>query len=203
VSLRLADGRRLAAKLLVAADGRESLLRQWAQIPVLRWSYPQTGIVATVAHELPHEGVAHEHFLPSGPFAMLPMTGNRSSIVWTERRDLAAAMMALDAEDFAAEIERRFGLSLGRIRLVGRRWPTRSNLCMRPATWMIALRSSAMPRMPFTRLRGRASISVCAISPLWPKRSLMPHGSASIRARRRHCGVIKAGDASTALRSQG
>ena len=122
VSLRLADGRRLAAKLLVAADGRESLLRQWAQIPVLRWSYPQTGIVATVAHELPHEGVAHEHFLPSGPFAMLPMTGNRSSIVWTERRDLAAAMMALDAEDFAAEIERRFGPSLGRIRLVGRRW---------------------------------------------------------------------------------
>src|SRR5436190_1971199 len=54
VSLRLADGRRLAAKLLVAADGRESLLRRWAQIPVLRWSYPQTGIVATVAHELPH-----------------------------------------------------------------------------------------------------------------------------------------------------
>jgi 2-octaprenyl-6-methoxyphenol hydroxylase len=122
LSVRLADGRRLAANLLVAADGRESRLRQEARIPALRWSYPQTGIVATVAHELPHEGVAHEHFLPSGPFAMLPMTGNRSSIVWTERRDLAAAMMALNAEDFAAEIERRFGTSLGRIRLVGRRW---------------------------------------------------------------------------------
>jgi 2-octaprenyl-6-methoxyphenol hydroxylase len=122
VCLRLADGRRLAAKLLVAADGKESRLRQWAQIPVLRWSYPQTGIVATVAHELPHEGVAHEHFLPSGPFAMLPMTGNRSSIVWTERREIAAAMMARNAEDFTAEIERRFGLSLGRIQLLGQRW---------------------------------------------------------------------------------
>src|SRR5262245_56213692 len=75
VRARLADGRRVAANLLVAADGRESRLRQWVPIPVLRWSYPQTGIVATVAHELPHEGVAHEHFLPSGPFAMLPMTG--------------------------------------------------------------------------------------------------------------------------------
>ena len=122
ISARLRDGRRVEALLLVAADGRESRLRTEAQIPVVRWSYPQAGIVATVAHTLPHEGVAHEHFLPSGPFAMLPMTGNRSSIVWTERRDLAPAMLALDAQEFAAEIERRFGPSLGRIELVGRRW---------------------------------------------------------------------------------
>jgi 2-octaprenyl-6-methoxyphenol hydroxylase len=122
VSARIADGRRVEAQLIVAADGRESRLRTEAQIPVLRWSYPQVGIVATVAHERPHEGVAHEHFLPSGPFAMLPMTGNRSSIVWTERRDLAPALLALDAEEFAAEIERRFGQSLGRIELLGRRW---------------------------------------------------------------------------------
>ncbi len=119
---RLGDGRRIAARLLVAADGRESRLRHEARIPVLRWSYPQTGIVATVAHDVPHEGVAHEHFLPSGPFAMLPMTGDRSSIVWTERRELAATMMALDAESFAGEIERRFGVSLGTFRLIGRRW---------------------------------------------------------------------------------
>ena len=122
VSARLGDGRRIAARLLVAADGRESRLRREALIPALRWSYPQTSIVATVGHEAPHEGVAHEHFLPSGPFAMLPMTGLRSSIVWTERRDLAEAMMALEAEDFAGEVERRFGMSLGRIRLIGRRW---------------------------------------------------------------------------------
>ncbi|MCI0430642.1 MAG: UbiH/UbiF/VisC/COQ6 family ubiquinone biosynthesis hydroxylase [Rhodospirillales bacterium] len=122
VSARLGDGRRIAARLLVAADGRDSRLRREARIPALRWSYPQTGIVATVGHEAPHEGVAHEHFLPSGPFAMLPMTGDRSSIVWTERRELAATMLALDAAGFAAEIERRFGSSLGRIRLIGRRW---------------------------------------------------------------------------------
>jgi 2-octaprenyl-6-methoxyphenol hydroxylase len=122
VAAKLADGRRIEAQLLVAADGRYSRLRTEAQIPVVRWSYPQIGIVATVAHALPHEGVAHEHFLPSGPFAMLPMTGNRSSIVWTERRDLAPQMLALDPGEFAAEIERRFGPSLGAIELVGRRW---------------------------------------------------------------------------------
>jgi 2-octaprenyl-6-methoxyphenol hydroxylase len=122
IEARLADGRRIAARLLVAADGKESRLREEAKIPALRWSYPQAGIVATLAHERPHEGVAHEHFLPSGPFAVLPMTGSRSSLVWTERRDLAPAMMDLDAKSFAAEIERRFGLSLGRIELIGRRW---------------------------------------------------------------------------------
>jgi 2-octaprenyl-6-methoxyphenol hydroxylase len=122
VSARLVDGRRIEAQLLVAADGRESRLRAEARIPALRWAYPQAGIVATVGHALPHEGVAHEHFLPSGPFAMLPMTGNRSSIVWTERADLAPAMLELDPKSFATEIERRFGPSLGRIELIGRRW---------------------------------------------------------------------------------
>jgi 2-octaprenyl-6-methoxyphenol hydroxylase len=118
----LADGRRVRARLLVAADGRDSPLREGAGIRTARWSYPQTAIVATVGHELPHQGVAHEHFLPAGPFAMLPMTGRRSSIVWTERAALAPAMMALDPDAFAAEIERRFGGSLGRLHLIGRRW---------------------------------------------------------------------------------
>jgi 2-octaprenyl-6-methoxyphenol hydroxylase len=118
--------------LLVAADGRNSRLRREAGIRTTEWSYPQSGIVATVAHELPHEGVAHEHFLPSGPFAMLPMVDgplkargpvrHRSSIVWTERRDLADTFMSLDDEAFAAEIERRFGDSLGRITVEGQRW---------------------------------------------------------------------------------
>jgi 2-octaprenyl-6-methoxyphenol hydroxylase len=127
VEARLGDGRRLRARLAVAAEGRASPLREAAGIRATRWSYPQAGIVCTVAHEHPHHGVAHEHFLPSGPFAMLPMTDaedgtHRSSIVWTERRDLAPAMMALGPEDFAAEIARRFGDSLGALAAIGGRW---------------------------------------------------------------------------------
>jgi 2-octaprenyl-6-methoxyphenol hydroxylase len=120
------DGRRIAARLAVAADGRASPLRAAAGIRVTEWAYAQTGIVCTVAHEKPHGAVAHEHFLPAGPFAMLPMVDDngthRSSIVWTERRDLAPAMMALDDAAFAAEIERRFGPSLGRLRPIGGRF---------------------------------------------------------------------------------
>jgi 2-octaprenyl-6-methoxyphenol hydroxylase len=126
VEVELADGRNVAASLVVAADGARSALRAAAGIGVAEFAYGQTGIVCTVTHELAHEGVAHEHFLPSGPFAMLPMTDHegrhRSSIVWTERSDLVPAMLALDDGGFSAEIERRFGDSLGRIRVLGRRW---------------------------------------------------------------------------------
>lgn len=132
VTARLADGSAVRARLLVAADGRGSAQRAAAGIRTTELDYGQTGIVATIAHTLPHEGVAHEHFLPSGPFALLPMTGaadetgavvHRSSLVWTERRDLAPAMMALDEEAFAQELQRRFGDSLGRLSLWGgRRW---------------------------------------------------------------------------------
>jgi 2-octaprenyl-6-methoxyphenol hydroxylase len=122
--LHLDDGRSVSTRLAVAADGRNSPVRAAAGIATTGWAYAQTGIVCTVAHEKPHGGVAHEHFLPAGPFAMLPMIDDdgihRSSIVWTERRELAPAMMALDAAAFAAEIERRFGPSLGRLRLIGR-----------------------------------------------------------------------------------
>jgi 2-octaprenyl-6-methoxyphenol hydroxylase len=124
--LHLDDGRRIGARLVVAADGRKSPLRAAAGIHVTEWAYAQTGIVCTVAHEKPHHGVAHEHFLPAGPFAMLPMVDadgmHRSSIVWTERRELAPTMMALGDADFAAEIERRFGPSLGRLRPIGGRF---------------------------------------------------------------------------------
>ena len=117
----------IAATLAVAADGRSSSVRALAGIPVTDWHYPQTGIVCTVAHEKPHHGVAHEHFLPSGPFAMLPMVPDqagrhRSSIVWTERRTLAGKMMGLAPDAFAAEIAHRFGDSLGRLRPIGGRW---------------------------------------------------------------------------------
>ena len=127
VEARLADGRRIRAQLAIGAEGRRSRLRNEAGIRCAEWSYPQTGIVCTIAHEEPHHGVAHEHFLPAGPFAVLPMVDDdqgrhRSSIVWTERRDLVEAMLALDDAAFSAEMQRRFGDSLGRIRLLGRRW---------------------------------------------------------------------------------
>ena len=79
------DGTAIEATLAVAAEGRDSHLREAQGIKSIGWDYPQVGIVTTVEHERPHEGVAHEHFLPSGPFAILPMTKKRSSLVWTEK----------------------------------------------------------------------------------------------------------------------
>lgn len=118
----LADGRALAAKLIVAADGRHSPLRAEAGVKTQQWGYGQTGIVATVAHERPHHGVAQEFFLPSGPFAILPMTQQRSSLVWTERAAAAPAFMALDEDRFRREIENRFGPYLGAVTPAGPRW---------------------------------------------------------------------------------
>lgn len=118
----LSNGETIEAALAIAADGRESAMRDKMGLGVVAWSYPQCGIVATVAHEKPHNGVAYEHFLPSGPFAILPMTGNRSSLVWTEDEKLAPKMMQLDAEAFDAEIARRFGNHLGATEAVGPRW---------------------------------------------------------------------------------
>ena len=120
--LDLADGRQIAARLVVAADGRNSPLREAAGIDAVRWRYPQTGIVCAVHHELPHNGIAQEHFLPAGPFAILPMTQNRSSIVWTERNDLAPDILALGDDAFAAELGERFGSFLGRIEIGPTRW---------------------------------------------------------------------------------
>jgi 2-octaprenyl-6-methoxyphenol hydroxylase len=122
----------VTAQVAISAEGRSSTLRKQAGIRATKWDYGQSGIVCTVAHALPHHGVAHEHFLPSGPFAMLPMTDgedgkggkgvHRSSIVWTEREALVPAMMALDGPAFSAEIQRRFGDSLGALRAIGGRW---------------------------------------------------------------------------------
>lgn len=118
----LDTGEKLACKLVVAADGRDSPMRERMGIGVIGWSYPQMGIVTTVEHERPHNGTAYEHFLPSGPFAILPLPGNRSSLVWTEREDFAPAMMKLSDEAFDAEVARRFGAHLGATRAYGPRW---------------------------------------------------------------------------------
>jgi len=113
-SAMLADGRTLSAPLVVAADGRGSQVRKMASIGVVGWPYKQSGVVATVDLERPHDGVAHEHFLPSGPFAILPLTGNRASLVWTEQTDQAKALMAVRPEAFQAYLDRRFGEFLGK-----------------------------------------------------------------------------------------
>jgi len=118
----LSNAADVEARVAVAADGRDSPLRSAMRIGVVRWAYAQKGIVATVHHERAHDGVAYEHFLPSGPFAILPMTGNRSSLVWTERDEVAGAMMALPRADFDAEIARRFGAHLGQTRAEQNRW---------------------------------------------------------------------------------
>jgi 2-octaprenyl-6-methoxyphenol hydroxylase len=110
----LSDGRVLEAPLVVAADGRGSTVRRIAGIGVVGWPYRQSGVVATVDLERPHEGVAHEHFLPSGPFAILPLTENRASLVWTEGTREAEALMAASAQAFQAYLDRRFGEFLGR-----------------------------------------------------------------------------------------
>ena len=118
----LADGRRVNARLAVAADGRASPCRRRAGIGVVGWDYPQHAIVTTVEHERGHGGIAVEHFLPAGPFAILPLPGHRSSLVWTEKAHLAPALAALGDDAFAAEVARRFGDHLGAVRPVGPRW---------------------------------------------------------------------------------
>jgi 2-octaprenyl-6-methoxyphenol hydroxylase len=121
VTVQLSQGDTLDTRLLVAADGAHSLIRERAGIASHGWTYGQFAIVTTVAHERDHNGRAEEHFLPAGPFAILPLTGRRSSIVWTEEAHEAARVVALPDDGFHAELERRFGLHLGEISAVGPR----------------------------------------------------------------------------------
>lgn len=115
--LTLADGRTIVAPAIVAADGAQSALRQRAGITTTGHDYHQTGLVATITHELPHDGVAYEHFRPSGPFASLPLKGNRSSLVWTETSENAKNFLAMDSAQLALEIEAVMGSSLGAVTL--------------------------------------------------------------------------------------
>jgi 2-octaprenyl-6-methoxyphenol hydroxylase len=113
VAVRLEDGRELRAPVVVGAEGRGSVIRREAGIGALGWDYPQTGVVATVRLAHPHEGVAYEYFLPGGPFAILPLTEDRASLVWTETTGRAAALKAARPEVFHAHLQRRFGDHLG------------------------------------------------------------------------------------------
>jgi 2-octaprenyl-6-methoxyphenol hydroxylase len=115
--LGLGDGRTIAAPLIIAADGAQSSLRRMAGIDVIAHDYRQSGIVTTIEHELPHHGTAWEHFRPAGPFASLPLPGNRSSLVWTETTDEAARIKTLSPEAAAAEIEIAMGSTLGKVTL--------------------------------------------------------------------------------------
>jgi 2-octaprenyl-6-methoxyphenol hydroxylase len=121
VDVSLADGEVISARLLVGADGARSLIREQAGIAIHGWSYDQSAIVTTVAHEREHNGRADEHFLPAGPFAILPLTGKRCSIVWTENTREAQRIVALPDDEFHKELEQRFGLQLGELKVIGPR----------------------------------------------------------------------------------
>jgi 2-octaprenyl-6-methoxyphenol hydroxylase len=121
VKVRFADNESVTAHLLVGADGAHSLIREQAGIATHGWNYDQSAIVTTVAHEREHGGRAEEHFLPAGPFAILPLTGRRCSIVWTEASREAERIIALPDDEFHPELEKRFGLQLGDIEIIGPR----------------------------------------------------------------------------------
>jgi 2-octaprenyl-6-methoxyphenol hydroxylase len=155
VLVHIAGGPTVACRLVIAAEGRNSPMREAAGIPVTRFDYPQTGIVCAISHELPHGSVALEHFLPSGPFAVLPMAPspdaeaggapNVSAVVWTERARIAATMLGLDEVRFAREIRRRLGDHLGEVHTVGRRWnyPLSAMLAHRYVDTRLALAGDA------------------------------------------------------------
>ena len=125
VTALLEDGRRLSAPLLVAAEGRNSPMREAAGIRVARWKYDHAAIVSTLRHERPHDHAAYEIFYPAGPFALLPMTddlgGHRSAIVWSVAADDAPGLLSLSDQDFAAEAQAAMGGFLGRIELLAPR----------------------------------------------------------------------------------
>jgi 2-octaprenyl-6-methoxyphenol hydroxylase len=121
IEVALANDEIIPARLLVGADGANSKIREQAGIATNGWNYDQSAIVTTVGHEREHNGQAAEHFLPAGPFAILPLTGKRCSIVWTESANEAARIVALPNDEFHAELEKRFGLQLGDIKVIGPR----------------------------------------------------------------------------------
>ena len=124
-TVELTDGRSVSGHLLVAADGRHSIVRDAAGIGTVGWSWEQVGIVATVRHGRPHAGRAVQHFLPGGPFAILPLVGDRSCITWSETADEGRRLVAESDQTFLDETERRFGHRLGTLELDGPRalWP--------------------------------------------------------------------------------
>ncbi|RVV96678.1 2-octaprenyl-6-methoxyphenyl hydroxylase [Mesobaculum littorinae] len=122
VEVSLSDGRRITATLLVGCDGGRSATARRAGIDRIGWRYWQTALVATVAHELPHEGTAHQFFMPEGPLAILPLRGNRASLVWSEDRHRATSLARSDDAGYLAALRPRFGDFLGEITLLGGRF---------------------------------------------------------------------------------
>ncbi len=120
--LKLYGSDDIKARIIIAADGRNSPLREVAGIPAISWNYPQTSIVCTITHEVPHFGIAQEHFYPGGPFAVLPMTKSRASIVWTEQTNVAADILSLGDDLFTKTLQNRLGKGLGKIQVVSQRW---------------------------------------------------------------------------------
>jgi len=128
--LTLSDGSLWHTPLLIAADGRHSKLRKEVGIKTIEHDYKQTAIVCTIEHEIPHQGLAIQRFLPVGPFAALPMQNNRSALVWSENIDLAPALIALNDEEFIKEIHKRLGDHLGKFKIIGKRFAYPLNMIL-------------------------------------------------------------------------
>jgi 2-octaprenyl-6-methoxyphenol hydroxylase len=154
VTLARAEGADLRATLVVGADGRGSLVRRSAGIAAAEWHYGQTALVCSVRHDEPHRGIAHERFLTAGPLALLPLQDpHRCSVVWTETIRAAATLLALDDAAFSAEMQARFGDSLGRIAIEGRRW-----------SWALALHHANRYVAPRLALAGDAAHGIHPIA---------------------------------------
>ena len=130
ITVTLSDGRQLRARMLAGCDGRQSGTAERAGITRTGWGYGQTALVCAVGHERPHNGIAHQFFMPAGPLAILPLKGNRSSIVWSEAEETARAIAALSDADFLEVLRPRFGDFLGQIELAGGRFTYPLNLTL-------------------------------------------------------------------------
>ena len=126
--LRLNTEETITTRLVIGADGRQSQTAERAGIKRTGWRYGQTALVCALSHNIPHQGVACQYFMPPGPLAILPLTGNQSSIVWTESDANAATIMAMDNNDYMAVLQPRIGDYLGKVELVGARYSYPLNL---------------------------------------------------------------------------
>ncbi len=116
-----ADGQTLRARLVIACDGRRSATARTAGIEYIAWGYRQVGLVSAISHSVPHDGLAHQSFYAGGPFAVLPLTNDRSSIVWSERAERAAQIQSMSDQAYLAEITQRIAGRLGTLDLAGQR----------------------------------------------------------------------------------
>ncbi|WP_341368253.1 UbiH/UbiF/VisC/COQ6 family ubiquinone biosynthesis hydroxylase [Yoonia sp. BS5-3] len=122
VTVTLDNDKKIVGRVLIGSDGRQSGTASRAGIKRTGWGYGQTAVVCAVAHEQPHGGIAHQFFMPGGPLAILPLTGNRSSLVWSETEDRAATLAAMNDTDFLTALRPAFGDFLGEISLTGARF---------------------------------------------------------------------------------